>query len=84
MSDRDRNTKLRALLKKYKRQLPRGVVKDISENIKYNELGVAFESFCNMAFEYDVNIDTEDFEIIGKIGDSFQLNEEAWSFLRKS
>lgn len=59
-------------------------IKNASELIDHNEFGVAFELICDQLYENESQISSELINDISLIASSIGLDDNSWSFLKKS
>jgi hypothetical protein len=57
--------------------------KNAKEFIEHHEYGLCFDTVVTQMYEYDIEIDSEYYDLIDKIGKSLSLPNESYSFMKE-
>ncbi|MBB1644796.1 MafI family immunity protein [Sphingobacterium sp. UME9] len=57
-------------------------LKNAEDFLMHNEFGLCFDTVITQMYEYDIEIDSEFYESISKIGESMDLKQESYSFMK--
>lgn len=58
-------------------------LKNAREFLTYNEFGLCFDTIVTQMYEYDIEIDKEFYQLIAKIGEMMELEQEDYSFMQE-
>lgn len=58
-------------------------LKNAKDYLIYNEFGLCFDIIITQMYEYDIEIDTNFYELVFKIGERMNLEKESYSFMKE-
>ncbi|WP_408022230.1 MafI family immunity protein [Sphingobacterium sp.] len=58
-------------------------LKNAEDFLTHNEFGLCFDTIVTQVYEYDIEIDSELYESISKIGERMNLKLESYSFMKE-
>lgn len=58
-------------------------IKSAEDFLMHDEFGLCFDTLITQMYEYDIEIDTELYELISKIGQLMNLKQGSYAFMRE-